>query len=63
MVQESKLKVVNGRVVSEICGFRRTGWIFLPSRGAAGKVILFLDKDTITCLIGLTVFVCLSLPL
>lgn len=47
LIQESKLEVVDRRIIREISGFARTGWAFLPSVGASGGVIIFWDKDRI----------------
>lgn len=41
LVQESKLEIVYRKVMAEISGFARPGWILLPSRGAATGVIFF----------------------
>lgn len=47
LVQESKLELVDCWVIYDLNSFSRTGWISLPSIGAARGVIIFWNKDCI----------------
>lgn len=47
ILQEMKLKRMEGNVVRSLCHFSSVGWIELPSMGATGGILIYWDKEKV----------------
>lgn len=47
ILQETKLERMERDTVRSLCHFSNVGWVTLPSIGAAGRIVLFWNKDVV----------------
>ena len=48
-LQETKLKIISRRIIRSIWSCQYVGWIYLPSKGASGCILVMWDKRVVEC--------------
>ncbi|KAG6667899.1 hypothetical protein CIPAW_01G132400 [Carya illinoinensis] len=49
-LQETKLKLISRRIIRSIWNCQFVGWIYLPSKGASGGILVMWDKRVVECI-------------